>query len=74
MEQREALKPTDGDLAEVEEVMERIREALSDEDVSPSVAELLRLMDLRREFKQSQPGPMTVRWIDECQPTPSSGE
>jgi hypothetical protein len=74
MDQEEARKPTEGELAEVEEMMQRIREGLGDEDVSPSVADLLRLMELRRDLAQSGPRPVTVRWIDECQPTPVCGE
>jgi hypothetical protein len=72
MEEREALKQPVDELAEVDKMIERIQESLCDEDVTPSVAELLRLMQFRRE--REQPGPVTVRWIDECQPTPASGE
>jgi hypothetical protein len=56
----------DDELTEVEKMMERTQEGLSDEDVIPSVADLLRLMEIRRELAQSKRGPMTVRWIDEC--------
>jgi hypothetical protein len=57
------------ELAEVEKMLEQVQEGLSDEDVNPSVADLLRLMDFRRELAQSKPVPMTVRWIDECRQT-----
>jgi hypothetical protein len=57
------------ELAEVEKMLEQIQEGLSDEDVNPSVADLLRLMDFRRELARSKPVPMTVRWIDECRQT-----
>jgi hypothetical protein len=57
------------ELAEVEKMLEQVQEGLSDEDVNPSVADLLRLMDFRRELARSKPVPMTVRWIDECRQT-----
>ena len=52
--------------ADVSGLLEQVQEGLSGEDVIPPVADLLRLMDFRRQLAQSQPGPMTVRWIDEC--------
>jgi len=70
MEQREALKDAGDELAVVEKMIERVREGLCDADVSPSVADLLRLLEFRRELAQSQAEPVTVRWIDECQPDP----
>ena len=78
MEEKEALKQTaaePGDeLAEVDRIIESIQERLSDDSAKPSVAELVRLLELRRELAQSQTGQVTVRWIDECQPTPACGE
>lgn len=32
----------------------------------PSIADLVRLLELRRELAESQPGTLTVKWIDKC--------
>ena len=70
MEKTEALKQTVVDpLEEIDRVTARVMERLADEDVPLSVADLMRLLELRRELAKSQPGRITVRWIDECQPT-----
>lgn len=85
MEEREALKqtvvepegqeaaPADA-MAAIDKIIERVQESLFREDVKPSVADLMRLLELRRELAQLQPGPVTVRWIDECQQTPACEE
>jgi len=71
VEDAEALKQTVVDpVEEIDRITERILERLADEDVPLSVADLMRLLELRRELAKSQPGRMTVRWIDECRPTP----
>jgi hypothetical protein len=70
VEQREALKEAGDELAVVEKMIEGVREGLCGEDVSPSIADLLRLLEFRRELPQSQSEPTTVGWIDECQPDP----
>lgn len=36
------------------------------ENSKPSVAELVRLLELRRELKKSEPRKLTVKWIDRC--------
>jgi len=72
MKQREALKQTAA--AEVEKIIESIQKSLAGDSTKLSVADLMRLLELRRELAQSQPGRMTVRWIDECQPIPACGE
>ena len=61
MEQREAQKEAGDELAVVEKMIERVREGLSDEDVNPSVADLLRLLEFRRDLTQSQAEPVTVQ-------------
>jgi hypothetical protein len=75
--ERDALKQTatepEGELAEVEEIIESIQGSLSSEDPKPSVLDLVRLLELRRELVKPQTARMTVRWIDECQ-TPTCGE
>lgn len=70
VEQREAQKEAGDELAVVEKMIERVREGLSDEDVTPSVADSLRLLEFRRDLTQSQAEPATARWIDPCQPDP----
>jgi hypothetical protein len=71
MEETEALKQTVVDpLEEIDRITERVIERLADEDVPLSIADLIRLLELRRELAKSQPGRIRVRWIDECQPTP----
>jgi hypothetical protein len=71
MEKTEALKQTVVDpLEEIDRVTARVMERLADEDVHLSIADLMRLLELRRELAQSQPGRITVRWVDECQQSP----
>ncbi len=71
MEDAEALKQTVVDpVEEIDRITERILERLADEDVPLSVADLMRLLELRRELAKSQPGRMKVRWIGEWQQTP----
>ena len=71
MEEKEALKQTAADPVEViDKITERILERLADEDVPLSVADLMRLLELRRELAQSQPGSLSVGWIDTCRLTP----
>jgi hypothetical protein len=78
VKERDTLKQTatepEGELAEVEEIIESIQESLSSDDPKPSVLDLVRLLELRRELVKPQTARMTVRWIDECQQTPVCGE
>ena len=78
VKERDALKQTatepEGELTDVEEIIESIQESLSSDSAKPSVADLVRLLELRRELAKPKTGRMTVRWIDECQPTPAGGE
>jgi hypothetical protein len=36
------------------------------EKARPSIADLVRLLELRRELAESDPGTVTVKWIDRC--------
>jgi hypothetical protein len=74
MEQREALKHPGDDWAAVEQVIEKMRESLFSQDAKPSVADLIRLIEFKRDLVQAQPGPLTARWIDECLQTSDCGE
>lgn len=80
VEEREALKetmepegqgtaPADA-LVSVDKIIERMQESLCADDVKPSISDLMRLLELRRELAQTQPRPITVRWVDEWQQTP----
>jgi hypothetical protein len=74
MEHREALKHSGDDRAAVEQVIEKMRESLFGEEAKPSVADLVRLIEFRRELADAQPGPVMARWIDECPQTSDCGE
>jgi|HubBroStandDraft_6_1064221.scaffolds.fasta_scaffold115903_2 hypothetical protein len=74
MKVREALKHPGGEWAVVELAIEKIRESLFGGEAKPPVADLVRLLEFRRDLAQAQPGPLTARWIDECQQTSDSGE
>jgi hypothetical protein len=74
MEQREALKHPGDDWTAVEQAIEKMRESLFGEDAKPPVADLIRLIEFRRDLVQEQPGPVTARWIDECPQTSDCGE
>jgi hypothetical protein len=74
MEQREALKHPGDDRAVVEQVIEKMRERLFGDETKPPVADLMRLLEFRRDLAQAQPGPVTARWIDEWPQTSDCGE
>ncbi len=74
MEQREALKHPGDDLAVIDQVIEKMRERLFTDETKPPVADLMRLLEFRRDLMQAQPGPVTARWIDECPQTSDCGE
>jgi hypothetical protein len=67
MDDREALNQTAVDpLEEIDKIMERILERLAGDDVQLSFGDLILLLELRRELARSQPGRVTVGWIDGC--------
>jgi hypothetical protein len=51
-------------------ISQAIQETLNDEDVKPSVADLIRLLGLRRELAQLQTGTVKVGWV-ECRRNPA---
>jgi hypothetical protein len=78
VEEREALnqtaiKPVKG-LAELDDVIERIQESLFGDKAKPSLADLTRLLELRRELAHLEPESVIARWIDECPQTPDREE
>ena len=71
MEETKALKQTVVDpVEEIDKITARIVERLAEDDVPLSIADLMRLLELRRELAQSQPVRLKVRWIDEWQQNP----
>jgi hypothetical protein len=61
-EGQDAVQPDE--LAAIDELIRKAREHLLKEEVKPSVADLIRLMERRRELVGSKPGPVEARWID----------
>jgi hypothetical protein len=51
----------------IDRAINRIMTAINDESYKPSVADLIRLLQLQKEFSGDQPKKVTVRWVDECQ-------
>jgi hypothetical protein len=78
VKEREAPKQTaaepEDELVEIDKIMQGLQESLAEAGAKPTVADLIRLLELRRELARSQSSRVTVRWIDECQPTPARGE
>ena len=68
MEKREAQI-----VAALDKAIGRIQKRLADDDLKGSVADLVRMLQLRNELMETQPKTVTVRWVDECQ-TPTSNE
>jgi hypothetical protein len=62
LDEREARQAAE--LESVDNAIERILTSLKKEEIKPSVADLARLLEIRRGMTVSQPRPVTVRWID----------
>jgi hypothetical protein len=61
-------------VAALDKAIGRIQKRLADEDMKGSVADLVRMLQLRNELVAAQPTQVTVRWVDECQTSSSSTE
>jgi hypothetical protein len=61
------------ELESLDRMIRSIRKRLLSDEAKPSVADLMRLLERRREVVGLKPGPVEVRWIDEWQ-TPDSAE
>jgi hypothetical protein len=60
-------------VAALDKAIGRIQKRMADDDMKGSVADLVRMLQLRNELVAAQPRQVTVRWVDECQtPTPSN--
>jgi hypothetical protein len=70
-QQETAAEPVD-ELKDLDEMISNIRKALKT-NTKPSVADLIRLLERRRELVALKPEPVEVRWIDEWQ-TPDTAE
>ena len=60
MEEREA----DDESEEIDNMIELIQQSLFGDNPKPSVADLTRLFELRRELAHFDAESLTVRWID----------
>jgi hypothetical protein len=58
----------------IDRAIESIQEKLATEDLKPSVTDLVRLLQLRRDLSEEQPKQVTVRWIEGCSEIPASEE
>ena len=61
-------------VAALDKAIGRIQKRLADEDTRGSVADLVRMLQLRNELVETQPKTVTVRWVDQCQTTSTSKE
>ncbi len=71
---REQGKFAEGILKDVDMAIGNIRKGLRSQDNKGSLSDLVRLLQLRQELTVEQPRQVTVRWVDECQTTPSTEE
>ncbi len=55
--------------AAVDAAISKIQDRLGNEDMKGSVADLVRLLQLRKELNDTQPQKVSVGWVDEWQPT-----
>jgi len=71
VEETEALQQTELEPAEqMDQIIEGIQENLDGEDVQLSVADLMHLLEMRRELAESEMGQLTMGWIGEWPKTP----
>jgi hypothetical protein len=76
MQKKEARKKRKSGLGltgALDKAIERIQNKLASDESAGSVADLVRLLQLRNELSDTRPRQLTVRWVDECQ-TKSSEE
>jgi hypothetical protein len=67
VEETEALQQTAIEpVEEIDEIIEWIQEGLTCNDAQSSVADLMRLLELRDELGGPQTVPLTMGWIGEC--------
>ena len=61
-------------VAALDKAIGRMQKRLADDDMKGSVADLVRMLQLRNELMETQPKQVTVRWVDECQTSTSNEE
>jgi hypothetical protein len=44
-----------------------MQKRLADDEMKGTVADLVRMLQLRNELTKTQPTHVTVQWVDECQ-------
>ena len=71
---KEQGKLAEGILKDVDMAIGNIRKGIRGQDYKGSLSDLARLLQLRQELTVEQPRHVTVRWVDECQTTPSTEE
>jgi hypothetical protein len=59
-------------VAALDKAIGRIQKRLADDEMKGSVADLVRMLQLRNELMETQPKTVTVRWVDECQTSTSN--
>ena len=52
-------------IAALDKAIGRIQKRLADDEIKGSVADLVRMLQLRNELGATQPTQVTVRWVDE---------
>ncbi len=76
--EKEGAEPFEERLSEVanaiDEAIENIRGKLAGEDLKPSVSDLVRLIQLRKELTDEAPKQVTVRWVEEWNNSPANEE
>ena len=71
---KEQGKLAEGIRKDVDMAIGNVRKGLRSQDIKGSLSDLVRLLQLRQELAVQQPRQVTVRWVDECQTTPSTEE
>lgn len=73
-QRKEQGKLAEAILRDVDAAIGQIQKKLRSHDLKGSTGDLVRLLQLRQELTNVQPRQVTVRWVDECQTTPSIEE
>jgi hypothetical protein len=63
--------PDKGIAGTLDEVIEMLQDKLANEELKLSVGDLLRLLNIRKELMDASPRTVTVRWVGECEETPT---
>jgi hypothetical protein len=69
MEKREAQI-----VAALDKAIGRMQKRLANDEMKATVADLVRMLQLRNQLMETQPTQVTVQWVDECQASSSDEE